>query len=795
MTRLVALIKRSRTLAQGLLLAVLPAVLVHALAPSSHALPQCNGTPSVGKFVHPPSVEAGEPVTVVITVAGCSGQVIEPIPFDGVLLIDMSDSMDDSFPYSDPNDKRLDAAISFVNCAAPDTNLAIIAFSTEAALVQPMTSDKDLLELTLNGLRGEADGGTNLYGGMQLAQQHLIASSSGQREQFILLLTDGEDNSGHTDSDIVALANVAQENDVQYFTIALGSEADLGILVAIAMITDGLWRESPSAANLEDVYASICATAGSMASTRNIELHETLASGVGVVAGSVLNDIPLTTSQIVQLESGGGTTGSIGKLGSGEGRLLQFDVAADCLGPDSEEEAVEIQVDHNSSKVTYVFGVDSGEVPVPGKSFQCTRPGDLRIRKEYDFQDSRLYITLESRYLPGVEDNIVRNIEVVERPSMWFQADLSTATPPLTHFFPGSQNDALLWRISELGPKETETLTVDLVPTICSADYDPPIDVNAEKATGGSRGEVSYVRPDGTANRIPIPPATGSLASVEACDGRPDLAIAPAFTIAEYKLPPPLSPTQVLYKHDSPGIWVDSLEGNGFWDRTSENVGDFIRGAELDSSYLAPIDSRINVPGQGDYFFVDSRNKIYINMLNSGNKETEDVLPGVKLRVFNHTTLNWDVIASGEIQVLAAREERLLALELESNQIQSPHIEPYAISAEEALTIVRTLDNGVFNDIGSWAWQNRSEWDALANQPDILPQDLLNALPDECPWYDPSCSTTLRGRFEAFLGGTGRQMAWGKPSVQLRVELARAGKERHIHNNVSTEVIRVGQVN
>jgi hypothetical protein len=58
----------------------------------------CNGIPAVGKWVWPTSVEAGDPVHVILSVQGCSGILSQPVNFDGVLVIDMSNSMDDDLP-------------------------------------------------------------------------------------------------------------------------------------------------------------------------------------------------------------------------------------------------------------------------------------------------------------------------------------------------------------------------------------------------------------------------------------------------------------------------------------------------------------------------------------------------------------------------------------------------------------------------------------------------------------------------------------------------------------------------
>jgi hypothetical protein len=764
--------------------------------PSSHAQQQCNGTPSVQKLVYPPSAEAGDPVTVSITVGGCSGEVSEPIPFDGVLLIDMSNSMDDDPPYSDPNDLRIDAAISFVNCVAADTELAIVTFSSDANLVQTMTSDKPLLVSQLDGLRGHAEGSTNMYEGMVLAQQHLTSLSSGQRERFIILLADGEDNSGHSSSEFFTLANNAAGHNIRYLTIALGSDADLFSLFTIATLTGGQWFTSADASELQGVYDTICALAGSIAKTRQIELHEKLSAGVGVVPGSVVSDIPLTISQIGLFESSGQIIASIGTLGSTEGAFLQFDVTSDCLTPDSEQEGIEVVVDHASSKVTYIFGVIEGEVPVPERSFVCTRPGDLRVNKEYDFVDSKLYITLESRYLPGTDNNIIKDIEVIERPSIWFQANPATASPPLSYLFPGSRNDTLVWNIAELGPGEIKTLSVYLDPMACSADSNT-FPVNATKNSGGDPGWISYVRPDGTRGKIEMPFEMASLSDVDPCDGRPDLAVAPAFSFSEYRNPPQIHPGQVLYNHESPWIWVDAYVGNGFWNGTSENVGDYINGAELTPSANAPVAKRIAVQGNGDYFYVDSKNVIYVKVANVGEKQTQVLDPGAKLLMFNHVTHHWDMLGAEALEALDLNDEKLLVFKLGQNVIQPEHIRAYALSPTEAMKIIRTLDPNLSGRIQSWANGNPSQWDTLASLPAIVPQNVLDILPDECPWLDPFCwfTTTLHDRFAQFLAGQGRHMAWGRPSMKVSVLLTAADLEKHTRNNASSEVIIIGQPN
>jgi hypothetical protein len=743
----------------------------------------------------PTSVEAGDPVHVLVSVQGCSGILTQPVNFDGVLVIDMSNSMDDDPPQSDPTDKRLDAAIAFVNCVAPQTRLAVVTFSDDAELLQALTSDKSILRSKIDSLRGRADGSTNMYDAMDIAQQHLIDFSYAGREKFIILLTDGMDNSGHSDLDFMNLADDAHGHGIRYLTIGLGEEADLARLFMIAVRTGGEWYISVDASQLLQIYTVICQYLTYQAKTREITLIERLNPQVKVVPGSVVSDIEgLTQEQINEFVTTGQMNVSLVALGSGEGKFVRFDIFSNCLNPDSVEERVNIGIDDLSSKVTYFFGNQEGQVMVPQRIFECTRPGDLRCRKEYDFRTSILTITCESRYLPGAAGNTIRNIRIIERPSIYFQPRLSSVSPPATLVFPETRTDVLVWEIPKLGPQEVIRLTVYLEPTVCSSQYAPPIVVNAGKDTGGGPGEISYLRPNGTSNTIPMPIIRTSLSNVETCDGRADISIAPAYTFSEYDQPPQFSPHSVLFKHDSSAIWVDSYVPNGFWDGVAENVGDYISGATLrETSSALPAEERIQVFGQGDFFKVDSKNSVIARIGNHGSKASGVITNGATLYVYNYVSSNWESIASENIPQIAPGERKLLKFPISQNTLQARHIKPYSLPLRYVMRLISILNPNLGTRMRDWANSNPSQWSSLENQGEILPEDVLNMLPNTCPWYDPYCwvTTTLRERFQQFLSQYGDVIAWGNRSAKTRIMLKGPDSERHTNNNISEEIFIV----
>jgi len=234
---------------------VLITCLIGMLAPARVAEMQgpTSGQPDVRKLISPEVVESGEPVDVWVIVTGSSATTDEPFPFDGVLTIDMSGSMAADPPHSDPNYLRLAAAKRFVECVDPDTRLAIVTFDEDATLEIGLTSDKDALNATLDGLWLQSGGGTNIYEAMQVSQNHLVQHAAPERAKYIVLLTDGQDTTGHSDSQIQGLAEDAARQGLTYFGVALGDEADLGLLWWIAHTTGGQAYASPDADGLEPV--------------------------------------------------------------------------------------------------------------------------------------------------------------------------------------------------------------------------------------------------------------------------------------------------------------------------------------------------------------------------------------------------------------------------------------------------------------------------------------------------------------------------------------------------------------
>lgn len=769
--------------------------IVLVLLPSpAFACPQVRsstGVPEVSKVRLPEAVDAGQPVTVTIRVKGSSGEVLQPVPFDGVLLIDQSDSMS----TSDPQDKRIDAAESFVDCVASTTRLGIVPYGSSASVAQGLTSDKALLRSTLESLRGHYQGSTDMYGAMSQAQTLLTGNGQSDRQWFAILLTDGWDNSGHTDADFEVKAEDAKNHGIIYYNVALGSGASLGLLYMIADITGGQQFYSPDAGSLANLYATICQQTSFRTNTRNIVLDEKLnTSGqppVHVVPGSVSTGIPgVTAPQIQQFEQTGHITAAIGTLGDGQETTFSFQVASDCLRPDAAPGAeVATNIDDPASAVQYTFGLSQGNKSLPQwdfvqDSFICRTPGDLSVDKSFDPAKMELKLTVKNNWLPdptGAHDNSLRNIAIVEQPSFFFQPKRGSSVPTETWFFAAADTDFLVWQIPKLGPKESAEFKTTLEATLCSAQNKPPLDVDAEKYTGsGPNSYVYYNPPAGEQRRTIIRNKTTTLSQVETCQGRYDLALEPAYSIGEYRNEltntSPLRPWNVSYVHprdESSMVFVDSAYGNGLWDGNPDTISQFIKGAT----------DVTHIQGQGDPLKMGVRNLIYVRVSNTGTLTSPRLDHGLSLHVFDRVARTWREISTVPVPAVPPRRHTFVSIPLPMSIFSPRYFVPYMLSLKDILVLVRTESPSFANHMDAWLNAHASVREALSSAGKLGPDQIRTYLAADAP---------MLADFNNFMSQH-PQISWGKRSINVQASLHPNATEKHTNNNSTSEVIIVSQ--
>lgn len=134
--------------------------------------------------------------------------------------------------------------------------LAIVTYSDQASLVAPMrevTSREDELFDVINGL--VADGGTNLYDGLQLGFEHLLAHYDSGRQNRVLLLSDGQPTEGETAPfRIREMAVDYTRQGLGLATVGLGMDFDYALMSGLASDGDGTFYFAEDAGAVDEIF-------------------------------------------------------------------------------------------------------------------------------------------------------------------------------------------------------------------------------------------------------------------------------------------------------------------------------------------------------------------------------------------------------------------------------------------------------------------------------------------------------------------------------------------------------------
>ena len=169
----------------------------------------------------------------------------DPEPISVVVAIDVSGSMRGSRLAA-----AQEAALDLIERLRPDDLVAVVAFADAPRVVSNFTTDREATTSTLRSL--VADGATTLYGAVDSSAQLLMGAET--QQAVLVLLTDGEASttSGREES-----VETIADTGAAVFSFALGPDADVDYLGALAERTGGQFRQAADEQALEALFAGL----------------------------------------------------------------------------------------------------------------------------------------------------------------------------------------------------------------------------------------------------------------------------------------------------------------------------------------------------------------------------------------------------------------------------------------------------------------------------------------------------------------------------------------------------------
>lgn len=200
------------------------------------------------------------------------------------------------------------AANQFLNPFSADDRVSIVRYDSSSSVAYPMslfggneTAIRDAIDNT------GAFGSTNIGGGLLDARDQLDTAPD-RTSQAAVLLTDGINNAGYSDSEVVSIAGTLSARGYCVYTVAFGSGADRQLLRDIADQTCGEFNDAATGADLREVYRDISTTTGGLV-TINTQTG-TVDPGTTVSNTVAIDDS--TDSSVVSVTTGTTSSSSAG---------------------------------------------------------------------------------------------------------------------------------------------------------------------------------------------------------------------------------------------------------------------------------------------------------------------------------------------------------------------------------------------------------------------------------------------------------------------------------------------------
>lgn len=183
---------------------------------------------------------------------------------DVVLVMDNSGSM----KKTDPQSLRIPAAQLFISLLDKDDRAAVVSFSEHASILQPLTMlhSKNGRESLLGAARRITSDGkyTNLLEAFSSAAEMLSSDSNPDREQIIVLMSDGMMDVGDPVRDKALTENLRDElaarmkhDTIRVYAIAFTDLSDRSLLERIAKKTGGFYNLARSDRDFHLIFTSV----------------------------------------------------------------------------------------------------------------------------------------------------------------------------------------------------------------------------------------------------------------------------------------------------------------------------------------------------------------------------------------------------------------------------------------------------------------------------------------------------------------------------------------------------------
>lgn len=249
---------------------------------SKPPLPPCSVT--CDKTASPSTVNAGEEVTVAISLTGSNGACrVARENADVMLVIDKSGSMDDDTQpggLPQPITDAKNAAKEFLDkMDLTKDQVGLVSFSSSARKQHDLSRDAGSVRAAIDAL--SAGGGTDIADGIREAQAELASPRRiAANAPVMILLSDGKSDQGAA----VSAAQDAKRAGTRIFTIGLGKNVNPSLMQGVAS-SPGDYYHAATSAELAAIYQQIAGAIRTQPGT-NIKIVDVLAPGWTIVPNS-----------------------------------------------------------------------------------------------------------------------------------------------------------------------------------------------------------------------------------------------------------------------------------------------------------------------------------------------------------------------------------------------------------------------------------------------------------------------------------------------------------------------------